>query len=46
MSSRARLYVGIGDDERMIVKAGELVLLPRNDAHIMGRALDGEPVNS
>jgi AraC-like DNA-binding protein len=41
-----RLYVGIGDDERMEVKEGELVLLPRSDAHILGSTLDGEPVNS
>jgi AraC-like DNA-binding protein len=41
-----RLYVGVGEDERMEIEAGELVLLPRNDAHILGSSLDGEPVNS
>ncbi|MGE0007672.1 MAG: cupin domain-containing protein [Parvibaculaceae bacterium] len=41
-----RTYVGIGDDERMSVEEGELVLLPRNDAHVMGSGLDGTPVNS
>jgi AraC-like DNA-binding protein len=39
-------YVGVGNDERMVVKEGELVLLPRNDAHVMGSSLDGKPVNS
>jgi AraC-like DNA-binding protein len=41
-----RTYVGIGDDERMIVEEGELVLLPRNDPHVMGSSLDGEPVKT
>ncbi|MGE3873042.1 MAG: cupin domain-containing protein [Parvibaculaceae bacterium] len=41
-----RTYVGIGDGERMLVDSGELVLLPRNDAHVMGSGTDGEPVNS
>ncbi|MGE0240220.1 MAG: cupin domain-containing protein [Parvibaculaceae bacterium] len=39
-------YVGIGDAERMMVKGGELVLLPRSDIHVMGSSLDGTPVNS
>jgi AraC-like DNA-binding protein len=39
-------YVGIGDGERMVVREGELVLLPRNDAHVLGSSLEGEPVNS
>ena len=30
-----RTYVGIGEGKRMEVNAGELVLLPRNDEHIM-----------
>lgn len=41
-----RTYVGIGDDERMAVEEGELVLLPRGDAHVLGSSLDGKPVNS
>jgi AraC-like DNA-binding protein len=41
-----RTYVGIGDDKRMIVEEGELVLLPRNDPHVMGSSLDGEPVKT
>jgi AraC-like DNA-binding protein len=39
-------YVGIGDDERMMVNEGELVLLPRSDPHVLGSSVDGEPVNS
>jgi AraC-like DNA-binding protein len=41
-----RTYVGIGDGERVLVNSGELVLLPRNDAHILGSGTDGEPINS
>ncbi|WP_162918842.1 AraC family transcriptional regulator [Taklimakanibacter deserti] len=41
-----RTYVGIGDGERVVVNSGELVLLPRNDAHVMGSGVDGEPINS
>jgi AraC-like DNA-binding protein len=41
-----RTYVGIGDEERMIVEEGELVLLPRNDPHVMGSSLEGEPINT
>lgn len=41
-----RTYVGIGDGERVVVNSGELVLLPRNDAHVMGSGLGGEPVNT
>lgn len=39
-------YVGIGNDERMAVKEGELVLLPRSVAHVMGSSTEGKPVNS
>ncbi len=39
-------YVGIGEGERMVVKEGELVLVPRNDAHVMGSSMDGEPLNT
>ncbi len=39
-------YVGIGEGERMMVKEGELVLVPRNDAHVMGSSLDGQPLNT
>lgn len=39
-------YVGIGDGERVVVNSGELVLLPRNDTHVLGSGADGEPVNS
>jgi AraC-like DNA-binding protein len=41
-----RTYVGIGDDERMVVEQGELVLLPRSDVHVMGSGVAGKPVNS
>jgi AraC-like DNA-binding protein len=41
-----RTYVGVGDDERMIVEEGELVLLPRNDPHVMGSSLEGEPIST
>lgn len=39
-------YVGIGDGERLLVKEGELVLVPRNDAHVMGSSIDAQPLNS
>lgn len=41
-----RAYVGIGDSERLEVNEGEVVLLPRNDEHIMSSGVDGRPVNS
>jgi AraC-like DNA-binding protein len=41
-----RTYVGIGDGERIMVSEGELVLLPRNDAHVMGSSVDGQPINT
>lgn len=41
-----KTYVGIGDGERIAVHSGELVLLPRNDAHVLGSGTHGEPVNS
>lgn len=39
-------YVGIGDGERIVVKEGELVLVPRNDAHVMGSSIDAQPLAS
>ena len=44
-----RAYVRIGDGTRIEVNEGELVLLPRNDEHILSSGLDrldGRPVNS
>jgi AraC-like DNA-binding protein len=41
-----RTYVGIGEGERVAVNSGEIVLLPRNDAHVLGSGTDGEPINS
>lgn len=41
-----RAYVGIGEGERVVVNSGEIVLLPRNDAHVLGSGVGGEPVNS
>lgn len=41
-----RAYVGIGEGQRMEVNAGELVLLPRSDEHIMASGTEGRPVNS
>lgn len=42
---KGRLYVGVGDGLRMEINEGELVLLPRNDAHVLGSSLEGEPAN-
>jgi AraC-like DNA-binding protein len=41
-----KTYVGIGESERMMVNEGELVVLPRNDAHVMGSSIDGRPLSS
>lgn len=41
-----RAYVGIGNGQRVEVGEGELVLLPRNDMHVLGSGLDGDPINS
>lgn len=41
-----RAYVGIGEGPRLEVNEGELVLLPRNDEHIMSSGTDGRPINS
>ncbi|WP_119388364.1 AraC family transcriptional regulator [Taklimakanibacter lacteus] len=40
-----RVYVGVGDGERMEVNEGELVLVPRNDAHVMSSDTGGRPIN-
>ena len=39
-----RLLVRVGDDAPLPVLAGEIVLLPRNDAHVLGSAADLRPV--
>lgn len=41
-----RTYNGIDEGEHVAVNSGELVLLPRNDAHVSGSGTDGEPINS
>jgi AraC-like DNA-binding protein len=40
-----KVYVGVGDGERMEVNEGELVLVPRNDAHVMASGLGGQPID-
>lgn len=39
-----RLLVRVGDAPPLPVLAGEIVLLPRNDAHVLGSAADLRPV--
>ncbi len=41
-----RAFVGVGDGERMEVNEGEILLLPRNDKHVLGSSMNGHPVNS
>ena len=39
-----RLLIRVGDTAPLPVLAGEIVLLPRNDAHVLGSAADLRPV--
>jgi AraC-like DNA-binding protein len=40
-----KVYVGVGEGERMEVNEGELVLVPRNDAHVMASGMGGQPID-
>lgn len=40
-----KAYVGVGNGARMEVNEGEIVLLPRNDEHVLGSGMNGQPMN-
>src|SRR5437762_3518864 len=42
--AEGELYVRVEDGEDLMLRAGEVVLLPRNDPHLMGSDLSLPPV--
>lgn len=44
--SVGRLLLRVGEGEPMVVPAGHLVVLPRNDPHVLGSDLDCPPVSA
>ncbi|OEY67568.1 AraC family transcriptional regulator [Marinobacter sp. X15-166B] len=43
--TEGRLFLSVPDQPPVVVKRGEIVLLPRNDEHLLASALTGKPVN-
>lgn len=44
--TRGRMLVQVAGNDAVEVRAGETVLLPQNDPHLLGSSLDVQPVNS
>ena len=44
--TKGRMLVQVAGDDPVEVRAGEAVLLPQNDPHLLGSSLDLNPVNS